>query len=853
MNEKIIVYEHGYNRSLDEHLDNASFSWVKRLKLCMDVARVLDSVNIDGIVLKQIKSSRILVNSDWDGKVSNLELSLIKVPTWRKQELAYYYETNEILAVLLEILCGRLDRGKSYSEPLLYLAERHLGEKENLDELVFEGIKEKIAPESLNLFTEIVKNFFNTPVSPGNVGHVLQDAYLEQKYVEESPQISLKIVESATHNFSDEKCIGEGRYWKLYEGEFLHANGNGHTTALVKRWDSKSSEGRNLFFKELKFHFLCIKNENVVAIEGYCSEKGETIIVYEHAYNRSLNKDLDDTSLSWAKRFNIGIDVARALYPTNPPAMIDRDFRSDSILIDCYWNAKVSLGYVDPQRQESGLYNSVYSLGVVLLEMLCGRLAWPEGCEDHSQSLVPLVQRHYKDKGNIDELVFEGLKEQIVPESLIAYQEVALQCISETEEGKSVVEEMIERLKNALDAQVEYEIWGNKVPKEYKELKEYILWSRTPTEVKEDLYDILTNGILLQQGTVWFTLGANGERTEMISAMTFSYKNRSSRKWQSIPKSRFKKVAQILDISNLKIQIRIKTQFLTPGIKYGVYLVFKFYRSRNFRAREYVNLSYKMGKYNLHSYFATQRDDEWMMIELLRFSNDKKDVDFDAILKSFSRCYCGTNVIYVEGIEFRSINNVNYGEIGKSKHAQQILKSSSNIDEMFCINEMNRKKHLRLSPMEFLYDSCNAKPFDFNPSSLSRCQEVEFLPQQVFGIKCKIESRMLSPDTDYMCYLVFKFSEKCNGLHGPVMIRDVLNWKNKETRILYFRYPSPWNLHDTDWVPKQRKDGWMEVMVWKFNSKSKLRNDNVPMNLKLITYDGTMCGLIVCSLEIRPN
>jgi len=85
-----------------------------------------------------------------------------------------------------------------------------------------------------------------------------------------------------------------------------------------------------------------------------------------------------------------------------------------------------------------------------------------------------------------------------------------------------------------------------------------------------------------------------------------------------------------------------------------------------------------------------------------------------------------------------------------------------------------------------------------------------------------------------------------------VIIRYLHNWKNKETGVLYFRSPSPWNLQDTDWVPRERKDGWMEVTVWKFNSNSKLTNDSVPMNLKFITYDGTMSGLIVCSLEIRP-
>ena len=134
-----------------------------------------------------------------------------------------------------------------------------------------------------------------------------------------------------------------------------------------------------------------------------------------------------------------------------------------------------------------------------------------------------------------------------------------------------------------------------------------------------------------------------------------------------------------------------------------------------------------------------------------------------------------------------------------------------------------------------------------------RCQEgIELLPQQVFGIKCKIESQMLSPNTDYMCYLVFNLSEKCPGLHCPVRVRNVLQWKNKEIELVCFRHPSPWDLLVTNRVPKMREDGWMEVMVWKFNSTSELRNDRIPMHLKFITYEGTMSGLIVRGLEIRP-
>ncbi|GJR17399.1 serine/threonine-protein kinase, active site protein [Tanacetum coccineum] len=285
-----------------------------------------------------------------------------------------------------------------------------------------------------------------------------------------------------------------------------------------------------------------------------------------------------------------------------------------------------------------------------------------------------------------------------------------------------------------------------------------------------------------------------------------------------------------------------------------------------------------MGKETLHAYFATWRDEEWMIIELCRFLNHKKDTNFEVLLESFSQYYCERNGIYIEGIEFRAIPDVNNEESVKievqqilesntdmvqvqqlTTDSEEISKRSANDDEgekALSLNEVNEKKHLMLSVKEVLYDSSKVKCvklFHLKRSEEPRFQEViELLAEQVFSVKCKIQSQMLLPDTEYMCYLVFKLSEKCHGLHCPVKIRDVLHWKNKETGILYFRTPDPWNIHDNNRVPKKREDGWMEVIVWKFNSTSELRNDYIPMHLKLIAYKGTMSGLIVGGLEIRP-
>ncbi|MFS7990822.1 putative phloem protein [Helianthus anomalus] len=128
---------------------------------------------------------------------------------------------------------------------------------------------------------------------------------------------------------------------------------------------------------------------------------------------------------------------------------------------------------------------------------------------------------------------------------------------------------------------------------------------------------------------------------------------------------------------------------------------------------------------------------------------------------------------------------------------------------------------------------------------------IEFLKQQVFRIKCRIKSQLLSAKKQNVCYLVFKLSDKCPGLHGPVMVRDLFHWRSKQTRTLYFRSPNLWNLHHNDSIAKKRKDGWMEVILWKYNVNYGLTNDHLFVHLKLVTYEGTMAGLIVRNIEFR--
>ncbi|GJW25849.1 kinase-like domain, phloem protein 2-like protein [Tanacetum coccineum] len=62
------------NGSLDNHLRHESFTWMKRLKICIDIASGLaflhgGALTKEMVIHRDIKSANILINDDWKAKI----------------------------------------------------------------------------------------------------------------------------------------------------------------------------------------------------------------------------------------------------------------------------------------------------------------------------------------------------------------------------------------------------------------------------------------------------------------------------------------------------------------------------------------------------------------------------------------------------------------------------------------------------------------------------------------------------------------------------------------------------------------------------------------------------------------
>ncbi|KAJ0502639.1 putative protein kinase RLK-Pelle-LRR-I-1 family [Helianthus annuus] len=292
--------------------------------------------------------------------------------------------------------------------------------------------------------------------------------------------MSLEDIKRVTQNFHGDNFIGGGGFGKVFKGNLQ--DGEGIKTIVAKRLDTRFGQGEQQFFSELQI-LLDYKHENVIGLVGYCDENDEKVLIYEYLSRGSLDRYLNDTSLTWVKRLNICIDVARALDFLHggvgkQAKVIHRDIKTENILLNNDWKAKLAdfglslicsinqetdyiidhacgtRGYVDPLYRQSGfltIESDIYSFGVVLFEILCGRSTF--AIHKHEGHYLPDFIKNNFEEGTYAEVVFKQIREQIVPKSLTTFQEIAYQCLHLEREKRPTTKEVLVELKKALEFQ----------------------------------------------------------------------------------------------------------------------------------------------------------------------------------------------------------------------------------------------------------------------------------------------------------------------------------------------------------------------------------------------------------------
>ncbi|XP_020535444.2 probable serine/threonine-protein kinase PBL21 [Jatropha curcas] len=238
---------------------------------------------------------------------------------------------------------------------------------------------------------------------------------------------------SATSNFREINLVGEGGFGRVYKGRLE----SGEIVA-VKQLNHDGVQGFQEFIVEVLMLSL-LHHPNLVTLIGYCTAGDQRLLVYEYMPMGSLEDHLfdlepDKEPLNWSTRMKIAVGAARGLEylhcKANPP-VIYRDLKSANILLDMDFNPKLSdfglaklgpvggkthvstrvmgtYGYCAPEYAMSGkltLKSDIYSLGVVLLELITGRKAIDRSKRPGEQNLVAWSRPFLKDQKKFYQLV----------------------------------------------------------------------------------------------------------------------------------------------------------------------------------------------------------------------------------------------------------------------------------------------------------------------------------------------------------------------------------------------------------------------------------------------------------------
>ncbi|KAG0483543.1 hypothetical protein HPP92_011627 [Vanilla planifolia] len=252
--------------------------------------------------------------------------------------------------------------------------------------------------------------------------------------------ISVQILRSATNNFASDNELGRGGFGVVYKGK-LHDG----TMIAVKRMEFAvlSKKGVDEFDAEISV-LSKVRHRNLVSLLGYSVEGNEKLLVYEYMPQGALSrhlfrwKEFGLNPLTWERRLNIALDVARAMEYLHSLAQsqgfIHRDLKSSNILLDDEFRAKVSdfglvklapdgnhsmatrlagtFGYLAPEYAVTGKITTkadVFSFGVVLLELVTGLMVIDEDRSDEKRYLVSWFYDH---KWNQEKLK-DAIDEQI--------------------------------------------------------------------------------------------------------------------------------------------------------------------------------------------------------------------------------------------------------------------------------------------------------------------------------------------------------------------------------------------------------------------------------------------------------
>ncbi|KAL1368754.1 hypothetical protein HN51_022899 [Arachis hypogaea] len=266
------------------------------------------------------------------------------------------------------------------------------------------------------------------------------------------------------------EIMGKSAYGTAYKATLEDGN-----QVAVKRLREKSTKGPKEFEAEVA-SLGKIRHPNLLALRAYyLGPKGEKLLVFDYMPKGSLASFLHargpEIVIDWPTRMKIAIGVTRGLsYLHNQESIVHGNLTSGNILLDEQTNAHItdfglsrlmttsantniiatagSLGYNAPEiskTKKPNMKSDVYSLGVIILELLTGK---PPGEPTNGMDLPQWVASIVKEEWTNEVFDLELMTDApAIGDELLNTLKLALHCVDPSPAARPEAPQVLQQLE----------------------------------------------------------------------------------------------------------------------------------------------------------------------------------------------------------------------------------------------------------------------------------------------------------------------------------------------------------------------------------------------------------------------